>query len=327
LVKGENRRGGARDTEATQRVETQPVVSVVIPARNEEKWIAACLESVLRDGFRDKEIIVVDDASEDHTTEILTHFPVTVIRNEKPVGPSSARNIGAKKARGEIIALIDAHCIVDDVQWIGKFIRFFEDSEVGAVAGYLRRLPGLKGASQRFRVRSQLRVIKSANAAYRKALFEQVGGFDPSMEWAGDLDLTCKICRSQWRVVHSRDIQVVHAEKLWSVRRAFLYGTYFFPLLKKYPPEMVRSSVHLFCVGIGLLLTLGIITDLFYRLPVAVFSLLVSFSIFNGAAHGVSLTQMLRDGFYSTIWAFAYYLGAIAGVTLVPILGSMRAPA
>ena len=156
--------------EAAERVLKQPVVSVIIPARNEEKWIAACLESVLRDSFRDKEIIVVDDGSEDGTVEILTRFPVTVVRNEKPVGPSSARNIGVGKARGQIIVFIDAHCIVEDAQWTAKFLRFFGDPEVGAVAGYFRRLPGSEGASLHFRVKSQLRVIKSANAAYRNCL-------------------------------------------------------------------------------------------------------------------------------------------------------------
>jgi len=300
--------------EAAERVLKQPVVSVIIPARNEEKWIAACLESVLRDSFRDKEIIVVDDGSEDGTVEILTRFPVTVVRNEEPVGPSSARNIGVGKARGQIIVFIDAHCIVEDAQWTAKFLRFFGDPEVGAVAGYFRRLPGSEGASQRFRVKSQLRVIKSANAAYRKALFEQVGGFDPFMEWAGDLILTFKVHRSGRKVVHSRDIEVIHAEKLWSIKRAFLYGTCFFPSFKKYPREMIsKSSVHPFCMGIGLLLTLGIVADLLYKFPIFTLSFLVFSGVLNGAGHDISMTHMLRDGFYSTIWAFAYYLGAMWG--------------
>lgn len=66
------------------------------------------------DNYPNKEVIVVDDGSTDRTSEILKQFPVTVIRNEKPIGPSSARNIGVRQARGEIIVFIDAHCIVDD---------------------------------------------------------------------------------------------------------------------------------------------------------------------------------------------------------------------
>ncbi len=98
-----------------QTVQRHPVVSVVIPARNEEKWIAACLEFVLRDSYPHKEIIVIDDASTDSTAEILRRFPVTVIKNEKPAGPGSARNIGVRKARGEII--VHACMQSDDEVW------------------------------------------------------------------------------------------------------------------------------------------------------------------------------------------------------------------
>lgn len=75
-------------------------------------------------------------------------------------------------------------------------------------------------------------MIKSANAAYRKIVFDIVGGFNPSIEWAGDKVLTFKIYRSGWKVVHSREIQVVHAERLWSLKKATLYGSCFFPLQK-----------------------------------------------------------------------------------------------
>jgi glycosyltransferase involved in cell wall biosynthesis len=100
--------------EPAQASQTQPLVSIVIPARNEKKSIAACLESVFKDRYFNKEVIVVDDASTDHTSNILKRFPVTVIRNTKPMGPSSARNIGVAKAKGETIIFIDAHCIITD---------------------------------------------------------------------------------------------------------------------------------------------------------------------------------------------------------------------
>lgn len=301
--------------EEGQGIQSQPIVSVVIPAHNEEKWIATCLESVLRkDAFTDKEVIVVDDASTDRTNEILSDFPVAVIRNDKPVGPSSARNIGVREARGRIVVFIDAHCIVEDAQWIGKILSFFRDPEVGAVAGYFKRQPSRWGA-QRLRIRSRIRVIKSANAAYRKSVFEQVGGFDPSIEWAGDKVLTFKIHRSGWKVVHSREIQIVHAEKLWSLKRATLYGSCFFPLLKRYPREMMgKSQAEFSCMGIGLLLTLGLIIDLLYKPPVFTLSFLVIASLLNGAGRDAPLSDMIKDGFYSTVWAFAYYLGAILGV-------------
>ncbi len=303
--------------ETVQTTKCLPVVSIVIPAHNEGKWIAACLESVLRDGYPCKEVIVVDDGSTDSTNEILKSFPVTVVRNEKPVGPSSARNIGVKEAKGEIVVFIDAHCIVDDEQWIEKFLRFFPDPEVGAVAGYLERKPSRIGASLTFKTSTQQRLIKSANAAYRKEVLEQVGGFDPSLEWVGDAALTYKVRRSGWKIAHSRDIEVVHAEKLWSIKRAFFYGTGFFPLRKRFPHEISiridRKFPHS-SMGMGLLLIFGLVADVLCGFPIFAPSLTVFFSVFmRGTDRNVSILQRLKDGFYTTIWSYAYFFGALFG--------------
>jgi len=120
-----------------QSAKMQPVVSIIIPAHNEEKWIGACLESVLKvDNYPHKEVIVVDDASTDSTTEVIKRFPVSLVKTEKPIGPSSARNIGVREAKGEIIVFIDAHCIIRDHNWIQKFLRLLGDPKVGAVGGY-----------------------------------------------------------------------------------------------------------------------------------------------------------------------------------------------
>jgi glycosyltransferase involved in cell wall biosynthesis len=306
--------------ETGQRIQGQPLVSIIIPAHNEEKWIASCLESVLRDRYPHKEVIVVDDASTDNTREILKRFPVTVLRDERPVGPSSARNIGVGKARGEIIVFIDAHCIVEDPQWIQKFLQFFRDPLVGAVAGYFRREPTKRGLSLTFRPTTvQQRLIKSANAAYRKTALQQVQGFDSWIEWGGDAALTYKIHRSGWKVVHSRDIMIVHAEKIWSVKKAFFYGTCYFPLLKRYPRETMARSRP---IVMGLLLTLGVIADLLYKLPIFTLSLITFLIVLNGAKRNVSARIVLMDGLYTTIWSISYYFGALCGgVRRVLLLG------
>ena len=293
----------------------RPLVSVIIAARNEEKWVTACLEPVLRtDSYPNKEVIVVDDGSTDKTSEILKRFPVTVIRNEEPAGPSSARNIGVREARGQIIVFIDAHCIVEDSEWLRRFLKFFRDPEVGAVGGYFRREPSMRGPSLTIRPdKPRLRLIKSANAAYRKTVFEQVGGFDPSMEWGGDAALTYKVHRSGWKVVHTRDIIVVHAEKIWPVKKAFFYGTCYFPLRKTYPRQRQLRGLLLSPVVVGPLLTFGLVVDLLCSFPVFTLSSMVLVSVLNGASARLSIPHILTDGFYTTIWCLSYYLGALYG--------------
>jgi len=297
----------------------QPVVSVVIPTYNEEKWIGSCLQSVLRDSYPQKEIIVVDDASTDTTGEILKRFPVKVIRNEKRAGPGSARNIGVREAKGEIVVFIDAHCIINDSEWIRKFLQFFQNPKVGAVGGYFKREQS-KWGRPRFIGESQpspRRLVKSANGAYRKTVFEQVGGFDPCIEWGGDAALTYKVLSSGWKIVHSRDIMVVHAEKIWSIRRAFSYGTCYFPLHKRYPKETgleLGKGLLLGPMFIGPVSTLALIVDIILRLPILTPSVIVFFSILKGASFKVSIPQRLINGLYTTLWDFVYYLGALYGL-------------
>jgi GT2 family glycosyltransferase len=192
--------------------------------------------------------------------------------------------------------------------------RFFRDPQVGAVGGYFRRAHNESRLSLTFRQsKSRLRLIKSVNAAYRKAVFEQVGGFDLFMEWGGDAALTFKVHESGWKIVHSRDIMIAHAEKIWPVRKPFLYGTCYFPLRKKYPREKPVRGLLLSPMAIGILLTLGLATDPLCRLPIFTPSVMVLVSVLNGIAAHVPVSLIIIDGFYTTIWCFAYYLGALYG--------------
>lgn len=93
----------------------QTKVSVVIPARNEEKWIRGCLDSILSNDYPHSrlEILVVDGMSEDHTKEIVRSlvplYPfIRILENPRRIIPA-ALNIGIREARGEIIVRMDAH--------------------------------------------------------------------------------------------------------------------------------------------------------------------------------------------------------------------------
>ena len=79
-------------------------VTVIVPCLNEERFIAACLESIIQNDYpKDKlEILVVDGYSKDKTREIIKNFPVRVLNNPKVTTPA-AMNIGIKNAKGDII--------------------------------------------------------------------------------------------------------------------------------------------------------------------------------------------------------------------------------
>jgi len=93
-------------------VSTTPLVSVVMPVKDGERFIAAALDSVFAQHYEPLEVVVVDDGSTDATAEIVQALPVTYLRQDH-AGVAAARNAGVAAARGEIVAFLDA----DDV-WL-----------------------------------------------------------------------------------------------------------------------------------------------------------------------------------------------------------------
>ena len=90
-------------------------VSVVIPVYNGEKYIAECLDNMMRQTYKNLEIIVVDDGSTDGTPEIARRRPgIRVISFEKNRGPSAARNAGIDAATGEYIHFMDVDDAIND---------------------------------------------------------------------------------------------------------------------------------------------------------------------------------------------------------------------
>lgn len=117
----------------------EKLVSVIIPAFNAERHLAAAIESILAQDYRPLEIIVVDDGSTDRTAEIAESFgdPVRCVRQANG-GTAVARNVGVQLARGEYLAHHDA----DDLWTEGRLslqVRALETHpDMDAASGYVR---------------------------------------------------------------------------------------------------------------------------------------------------------------------------------------------
>ncbi|NOZ21473.1 MAG: glycosyltransferase [Planctomycetes bacterium] len=110
------------------------LVSIVVPAHNEEETIADVLEALLRQAYEPKEILVVNDHSTDRTAEIVGGFEgVKQIINEQNLGLARGMNVGLKEAKGEILMVLHADCIPETEQWVGQMVAPFSDPKVGAV--------------------------------------------------------------------------------------------------------------------------------------------------------------------------------------------------
>lgn len=110
------------------------LVSVVMPAFDEESFIAEALRSVLAQTYRPVEIIVVDDGSSDRTAEIATEHAVGVCRQPHG-GPAAARNAGLAVARGAYWAIFDADDVMPPQRLSNQVAYLDEHPEAGMVLG------------------------------------------------------------------------------------------------------------------------------------------------------------------------------------------------
>ncbi|HXM44808.1 MAG TPA: glycosyltransferase [Bryobacteraceae bacterium] len=200
----------------------RPPVSVVIAAYNEEKVIVRTVESILRNGYGDVDLLIVDDGSQDATLEVLRREfggrPNVRILTQPNGGKSAALNNAIAHARHEILIALDADTIFR-AGAIGKLVRHFADAQVGAVSGNAR-----VGNRNRWITRFQsieyiygfnldrraldflnaITVVPGAVGAWRKDLILKLGGFGGDT-LAEDTDLTLKIRRIGFRVRYEEE--------------------------------------------------------------------------------------------------------------------------
>jgi cellulose synthase/poly-beta-1,6-N-acetylglucosamine synthase-like glycosyltransferase len=90
-------------------------ISVIIPAHNEERYIAQCIKSVIKARFHgEKEIIVVDDGSKDKTSEIALKFPEVKLIKTPHTGKSASINQAISVSKGELIAIVDGDSVISE---------------------------------------------------------------------------------------------------------------------------------------------------------------------------------------------------------------------
>lgn len=115
-------------------------VTFVLPVYNEQNNIAQCINSLLDQEFR-AEVIVINDASTDYTTDIIAHYQkhLVVFHNEERMGAAWCRNLGNSKATGDIIAVCDAEYYYKDrSKAIVEFFKEYKDISIFSSALHCR---------------------------------------------------------------------------------------------------------------------------------------------------------------------------------------------
>lgn len=183
------------------------VVSIIIPTYCEEENIEWCLRSVRKQKFEKGKIetIVVDSDSPDNTKSIAKRYADKVV-NIKDRGVGKARNVGAKKATGELLLFLDADTVLDS-RFIAEIYESFADPDVVCVSGTVEGLERLGIMDNMFKVLHYSLVNKVAAftarmgfplfptvcCACRKAVFHEVGEFDEDLAVAEDIVFSLKM--------------------------------------------------------------------------------------------------------------------------------------
>lgn len=184
-----------------------PLVSVIIATRDRASHFPAAVAGALAQTHRDLEVIVVDDASEDETPRLLAGLRgederLRTVRLEQPGGAPRARNAGARRARGSVLAFLDDDCV-----WsTDKLER--QLSALSAERGVVYCRQAVQDTDGRWIVEGQAGAAEHGLDALlrtnyigtnmlliRRDLFEAVDGFDESLPRLQDWDLVLRLAR------------------------------------------------------------------------------------------------------------------------------------
>lgn len=192
-----------------------PRVSVVVPTYNRAYGLAACLDSLMEQDYRDYEVILSDDGSTDETRMVANRYPRVQYIAGPNGGPAVARNRGIRRALGEFVVFTDDDCRVPH-EWLARIIDgYTRHPEVAGVGGYLDPPDAVVQKSilaryERFvsarlyRQSAQQEMIGglddypgggTSNMSYRKAVLDAIGGFDEWFPYAAaeDHDLRVRV--------------------------------------------------------------------------------------------------------------------------------------
>jgi glycosyltransferase involved in cell wall biosynthesis len=168
--------------------EAAPVnVSLVIPGRNCQTTLAACLDAVvpLLQCGELAEIIFVDDGSTDRSREIAAQYPVQIVQGTGQ-GPGAARNLGWRRASGEAIWFIDSDCVAEPAALRRLVAQLTEPSVAGVGGSYGNMCSESLTAcliheeivARHERMPSEVNYLSTFNVLYRRSVLEELGGFD-----------------------------------------------------------------------------------------------------------------------------------------------------
>lgn len=205
-------------------------LSIIIPCRNEEKFIGKCLDSIIAQNYpKEKlEVLVIDGMSKDRTREIIKNYSqkysfISLLDNPKKFIPS-ALNIGVKNSNGEIIIRMDSHAVYDK-DYVSKCLEYLEKYKADNVGGGIKTIPfkntiiaksialslshpfGVGGSHFRMGSKKIRRVDTIFGGCYKKEIFKKIGLFNENLIGGSeDMEFNLRLKRAGGKILLVPDI-------------------------------------------------------------------------------------------------------------------------
>jgi glycosyltransferase involved in cell wall biosynthesis len=236
-------------------------VSILIPARNEENFIAACLDSVLQNDYASDqyEILVIDGMSTDRTREIVTEystrFPnIRIVSNPDKTFPCAV-NTGIRQSRGEVIMILGAHAIYDrryislcvyhlfhsDADNSGGVLETIGQNEsfTGKAISHVLTNPfGVGNATFRTGSKTLREVDTVFGGCYRREVFDRIGLFNENLVSSSDIEFNKRLRNAGGRILLDPEIKATYFTR--STFRKFMRNNFRNGFWVIYPMKFVN---------------------------------------------------------------------------------------
>ncbi len=303
-------------------------VSIIIPFYNSGKTIGKCLDSIYRSDYKDFEIIAVDDCSNDDSVGIVKRYKCRYFKLKKNSGPATARNFGAKKAKGKILFFLDSDTIIFR-NTISELVKGFKKN-VDAVCGMYSKYPAERGTVQDYYAlmkyysrisakQGNYDIFESACAGIKKKVFDELGGYNTKYKGADteNEEFAHRLVK-KYKSILNKKVQVIHhSPSLGSLRKNF-YKRSFMWIKLFFRRKSFESALTTPGVGVANmagLASLGFLV-LGFLFPLFFYVALVSFIVFLISYMGYFVFFLKEEGFIFMLSciAISYYLTIPIGV-------------
>ena len=320
-------------------MQSNPLVTVLIPVRNEQSFISSCLDSVLSTHY-DKEkleIFVIDGQSEDQTLKIvqeyiLQHPQIKILNNPDRI-QAAAMNIGIKQAHGDIIIRMDAHTLYDP-EYISECVRLLTTRDTANVGGvqraigtdYVSKAIALAASSvfgagnAQYRYAEQEQYVDTVYlGAWKKETLEEVGGYRNNWAINEDYELNIRIRKKGGKILLSPAIKCqyfVRGSLSKLLKQYFKYGLWKTRTFMVHPQSLkIRQIIPpVFIAGVILSLALLVWGSYFGLILPVIYLCANLFFSFKISCKSTLLNILILPFIFIIIhfsWGIGFWLGLL----------------